>query len=74
MRIESRFSISEISTASSTIAEDLEAYRDAGAPGIGIREFKLADDGAARKRLGESGLVATHCVPAVPSILPLPEM
>jgi len=74
MTIESRFSISEISTVAASFAEDLDAFREAGAAGIGIWEFKLADDEAALKRFAESGLVATHCVPAVPSILPLPEL
>jgi sugar phosphate isomerase/epimerase len=67
-----KVSISEISTPGATFAEDLAAYRAAGAEGIGIWEFKLADDAADRAALRESGLVATNCIPAVPLILPAP--
>ena len=70
-----RLSISEISTPSASFAEDLAAYRAAGCDGIGIWEFKLpADDGEARRLLRKSGLTATNCVPAVPSVLPAPGM
>lgn len=69
-----RSSISQITTVSATFAEDVTAYRAAGAGGIGIWEFKLADDGEAREVLYESGLAVTTCIPAVPSILPLPGM
>jgi sugar phosphate isomerase/epimerase len=65
-------SICEFTTVAASFAEDLRAYASAGAEGIGICEFKLGDDGADLARLRESGLRATHCVPAVPSILPLP--
>jgi sugar phosphate isomerase/epimerase len=67
-----KISISEITTASATFEEDLAAYAAAGADGIGIWEFKLADDAADRAALRESGLVATNCLPAVPLILPAP--
>jgi sugar phosphate isomerase/epimerase len=43
-----------------------------GVEGIGVCEFKLGDRSA--ERLRESGLRATHCIPSVPSILPLPLM
>lgn len=69
-----RISISEITTVGATFEQDLAAYRAAGAGGIGIWEFKLGDDATDLARLRESGLEATHCVPAVPSILPLPLM
>jgi sugar phosphate isomerase/epimerase len=69
---EARFSISEVTTVSQSFAEDLDAYRAAGADGIGIWETKLADDSLQRFR--ESGLEAATAVPAVPSILPLPLM
>jgi sugar phosphate isomerase/epimerase len=69
-----KVSISEITTVSASFEQDLAAYRAAGAGGIGLWEFKLGDDSAARSLLRESGLAATHCVPAVPSILPLPLM
>jgi sugar phosphate isomerase/epimerase len=67
-----RVSISQITTVSASFADDLDAYRAAGADGIGIWEFKLAEDSLARFR--QSELVAATVVPAVPSILPLPLM
>ena len=68
----SRLSISQITTATQSFANDLDAYRAAGAEGIGIWEMKLADDSLERFRA--SGLSAAAAVPAVPSILPLPLM
>ena len=67
-----RLSICEFTTLTATFEEDLAAYRAAGVRGIGVCEFKLGDGSA--ERLRESGLRATHCIPAVPSILPLPLM
>jgi sugar phosphate isomerase/epimerase len=67
-----RVSISQITTSSQAFADDLDAYRAAGAAGIGIWEHKLADDSLERFRA--SGLEAAAAVPAVPSILPLPLM
>jgi sugar phosphate isomerase/epimerase len=67
-----RVSICEFTTLGATFEEDVEAYRAAGVEGIGICELKLREGAA--ERLRESGLQATHCVPAVPSILPLPLM
>jgi sugar phosphate isomerase/epimerase len=67
-----RLSISEITTVSQSFADDLDAYRAAGADGIGIWEMKLEDDSFERFRT--SGLAAAAAVPAVPSILPLPLM
>jgi sugar phosphate isomerase/epimerase len=55
-----------------SFADDLDAYGDAGADGIGIWEMKLEDDSLQRFR--QSGLEAATAVPAVPSILPLPLM
>ena len=68
----SRVSVSQITTVSASFADDLDAYRAAGANGIGIWEFKLADDSL--ERFQQSGLAAATAVPAVPSILPLPLM
>jgi sugar phosphate isomerase/epimerase len=68
----SRFSISEITTVSQSFADDLDAYRAAGADGIGIWEMKLEDDSLERFRA--SGLSAASAVPEIPSILPLPLM
>jgi len=65
-------SISQITTVGQPFADDLDAYRAAGADGIGIWELKLDDDSLERFR--ESGLAAATAVPAVPSILPLPLM
>jgi sugar phosphate isomerase/epimerase len=67
-----RLSISEITTVSQSFADDLDAYRAAGADGIGIWEMKLQDDSLAR--FSAAGLEAAAAVPAVPSILPLPLM
>jgi sugar phosphate isomerase/epimerase len=66
-----KLSLSEISTIGATFREDLRAYADAGFDGIGIWEMKLGDDDAADlEAFRASGLRATNCVPAVPSILP----
>jgi sugar phosphate isomerase/epimerase len=67
-------SISEITTVAASFAEDVDAYRAAGVDAIGIWEMKLGDDVADRERVRESGLAVSHCVPGVPSILPLPLM
>jgi sugar phosphate isomerase/epimerase len=67
-----RYSISQITTVTQSFADDLDAYRAAGADGIGIWEMKLADDSLDRFRA--SGLEAAAAIPAVPSILPLPLM
>ena len=71
-----RFGICEFTTLPATFEEDLAAYRAAGADAIGICETKLVE-GREEEQLQafrESGLVASACVPAVPSILPLPAM
>jgi sugar phosphate isomerase/epimerase len=67
-----RVSISQITTVTQSFTDDLDAYRAAGADGVGIWEMKLADDSLERFR--QSGLEAATAVPAVPSILPLPLM
>jgi sugar phosphate isomerase/epimerase len=67
-----RLSICEFTTLSATFEEDLAAYGAAGVLGIGVCEFKLGERSA--ERLRESRLRATHCIPSVPSILPLPLM
>jgi sugar phosphate isomerase/epimerase len=67
-----RFSISQITTVTQSFADDLDAYRAAGADGIGIWEMKLGDDSL--ERFQASGLEAATAVPAVPSIMPLPLM
>jgi sugar phosphate isomerase/epimerase len=67
-----RLSICEFTTLPASFEDDLAAYSAAGASGIGVLEGKL--DGGARELLRASGLAATHCIPAVPSILPLPSV
>ena len=53
---EPRFSVSEITTFHQTFEQDLATYREAGAEGIGVWEFKLGDDDADTvARLKESG-------------------
>jgi sugar phosphate isomerase/epimerase len=69
-----RFAISQITTLPASFEEDLRAYADAGAEGIGIWEIKLreGEESAQLAALRESGLASTSAVPAVPSITPLP--
>jgi sugar phosphate isomerase/epimerase len=69
-----RFAISQITTLPASFEDDLRAYRDAGAEGIGIWEIKLRDgeEDNLLTALAESGLASATAVPAVPSIAPLP--
>jgi sugar phosphate isomerase/epimerase len=69
-----RVSISQITTLTSSFADDVRAYAAAGLDGIGIWELKLPDGGDAEalERLEASGLDSASAVPAIPSILPLP--
>jgi sugar phosphate isomerase/epimerase len=67
-----KVSICEFTTVGASFEEDLAAYAAAGVDGIGVCEFKLGPDSVSKLRA--SGLAATSCVPAVPSILPLPPM
>jgi sugar phosphate isomerase/epimerase len=69
-----RVSVSEITTVSSSFADDLRAYADAGVDAVGLWELKLADGGdeEALELLEGSGLACACAVPNVPSILPLP--
>jgi sugar phosphate isomerase/epimerase len=71
---EPSFSISAVSTLTASFAEDLGAYRAAGADGIGIWELKLpaGEDEHSLELVRDSTLAVTNCVPQVPSILPLP--
>jgi sugar phosphate isomerase/epimerase len=66
--------MSERTTVHSSFAQDLMVYARCGLTGIGITEVKLGsgDDQMLVRALRESGLKATVCVPAVPSILPDP--
>jgi sugar phosphate isomerase/epimerase len=69
-----RFAISQITTLPASFEDDLRAYSDAGAEGIGIWEIKLRDseEDNLLAAFAESGLASTTAVPAVPSIAPLP--
>jgi sugar phosphate isomerase/epimerase len=70
------FGICEFTTLQASFEEDLAAYREAGATGIGICELKLEEgrDAEHFAACRASGLTATSCVPAVPSVLPLPRL
>jgi sugar phosphate isomerase/epimerase len=65
-----RFSISQVSTLTASFADDVRAYAEAGADGIGIWEIKLGDDSLDVFRA--SGLGSATAVPTVPSVHPLP--
>lgn len=70
-----RISICQLTTPHDDFAADVAAYGAAGATGIGLSEAKLpADDARAGALLRAAGLAVTHCVPAVGSILPGPEL
>lgn len=71
---EPKFSVSEITTFHQTYDEDLAAYREAGADGIGVWEFKLpeGEDAESVAKLRDSGLSATTCIPGTLSIWPVP--
>jgi len=71
---EPKFSVSEITTLHQTFEQDLACYREAGADGVGIWEFKLpeGDDREALAKLRDSGLEATTCIPGVLSVWPVP--
>ena len=72
--MESRLSVSQITTFRSTFADDVRAYTAAGLAGIGIWELKLAEGGDAEalETLAQSGLARASAVPAIPSVLPMP--
>lgn len=69
-----RFAVSQFSTLNRSFDEDLAAYVAGGAEGIGLAEAKLpeGDDAESLRKLRESGLVTTVCLPALLSVLPLP--
>jgi sugar phosphate isomerase/epimerase len=71
-----KFAICEFSTLNASFEEDLAAYRAAGADGISICELKLVEGRGAEQleAFRASGLEASSAIPAVPSILPLPEL
>ena len=69
-----RFAVSEFSTLNLGFDEDLAAYAAGGAEGIGLAEAKLPDgeDVESLRKLRESGLTATICLPTMLSVLPMP--
>jgi sugar phosphate isomerase/epimerase len=67
-----RIGICEWTTFPASFAEELAAYRAAGAGAIGILEAKLEGVADVRGKLRASGLVASACLPAAGSILPSP--
>ena len=70
------FAVCEFTTLNASFEDDLAAYAAAGAGGIAICELKL-EEGREDEQLAAfraSGLTATSCVPAVPSLLPLPHL
>ncbi len=71
---EPKFSVSEITTFHQTYDQDLATYREAGAEGVGIWEFKLpeGEDADSVAKLADSGLKATTCIPGTLSIWPVP--
>lgn len=66
-----RFAVSACTTYRSSYATDLSTYRRAGITGIGLWESKLpaGDDVGSVAALRASGLRASFCFPAVPSVL-----
>ena len=68
------FAVCEFTTLNASFEADLAAYAAAGADGIAICELKLEADREDEQLAAfrASGLTATSCVPAVPSLLPLP--
>jgi sugar phosphate isomerase/epimerase len=71
---EQRFSICQFTTLPASFEEDVAAYQAAGAEGIGICELKLVTGREQEQRAAvkDAALAVTTCIPAVPSILPLP--
>lgn len=71
---EPMFSVSEITTFHNTFEQDLDCYRQAGAQGIGVWEFKLPEgnDAESVAKLRDSGLAATTFVPGTFSVFPVP--
>jgi sugar phosphate isomerase/epimerase len=69
-----KVSISCPTTWTASIFKDIENYAAAGAPGIGLWEFKFAghDDDKIYSAMQEAGLQATLCCPTVPSLIPDP--
>jgi sugar phosphate isomerase/epimerase len=70
--LSNRLSVNQFMWPDSSFEEDLETCRRAGIPGLGIWEEKLGSgrDLELAELFERSGMQATLCAPAVPSILP----
>jgi sugar phosphate isomerase/epimerase len=70
-----RLSVSELTTLHVPFDEELELFSSLGVEGIGIFEPKLPEgrDAESVRKLQDSGLQATVCIPGLLSILPLPD-
>jgi sugar phosphate isomerase/epimerase len=69
-----KYSILEYATLNLSFADELSAFREGGAQGVGITEFtgpKVRERETMVQTLRNSGLEPTVCWPAVPSVLPL---
>jgi sugar phosphate isomerase/epimerase len=74
MAKEPKYSILEYATLNLSFADELAAFREGGAQGVGITEFtgpKARERDTMVETLRNSGLEPTVCWPAVPSVLPL---
>jgi sugar phosphate isomerase/epimerase len=69
-----RFSVSQITTFHQNLDQDLASYREAGAEGVGLWEFKLpeGEDSDSLAKVRDSGLTVTTCIPGTLSIWPVP--
>ena len=65
-----RISVSQITTLTSSFADDIRNYTAAGLDGIGIWEMKVDD--RSLEQFEASGLESAAAIPLIPSILPLP--
>jgi sugar phosphate isomerase/epimerase len=69
-----KYSILEYATLDLSFADELAAFREGGAQGVGITEFtgpKVRERETMVQTMRNSGLEPTVCWPAVPSVLPL---
>jgi sugar phosphate isomerase/epimerase len=69
-----RFAVSEFSTLNLGFDEDIAAFKAGGAEGFGIAEAKLppGEDAESLRKLRESGLEVTICLPELLSVLQPP--
>ena len=71
---EPKYSVSQITTFHQTFEQDVDTYREAGVPGMGVWEFKLGEgqDAEHLARMRDAGMKATTCIPGVLSVYPVP--